>query len=102
MLEYYQGRVRGAPSPFGQRSIKFHDKNAFLTAYLWFYGDHGPDCGQPQINFIKINQNFAYFQIILEQLFVDEFNQKWSPKGVIFAKKKPIFAQRLEASIPDP
>ena len=47
---------------------------------------HGPGCGKSKINFAKINQNYDYFQAILEQL-VDEFNQKWSPKCLIFAKK---------------
>ena len=32
------------------------------------------------------NQHYQYFQIVLKQ-FVDEFNQYWSPKGVIFEKK---------------
>ena len=48
-----------------------------------------PGCGQSRISFTKISQNYEYFQIILEQ-FVDEFNQKWSPNGVIFAEKAKI------------
>ena len=43
-----------------------------------------------RINFTKINQNYEYFQIVWEQL-IDEFNQKWSQKDVIFSKKAKIF-----------
>ena len=36
----------------------------------------------PEITLLKVIKIMNYVQIILEQ-FVDEFNQKWSPKGVI-------------------
>ena len=53
-----------------------------------------------RINFTKINHNYEYFQIILEQ-FVDGFNQKWTPKGKIFADRAKS-SQRLGASPPEP
>ena len=55
-----------------------------------FRGSWPIGCGQSKIDFAQINQNYEYFQIIFEQ-FVDEFNQKRSPKGVIFAKKSQNF-----------
>ena len=49
-------------------------------------GGYGPDCGQSRTNFTKINQNFEYFQIILED-FVNEFHQKWFQKALVLLKK---------------
>ena len=41
-----------------------------------------------------MNQNYEYFWTVLEQ-FVDEFTQKSSSKGVLFAEKGLVFAPQL-------
>ena len=76
--------------PLVQEVRKIHTENAFLTTFLGFLGGQCPGYGQSRINFTEIKQNHEYFLIILEQ-FVNDINQKLSPKGVIFANQAKTF-----------
>ena len=71
---YLEGASGHGPYFWSEKYENSLPKRVFNDIFV-ILGGHGSDCCQSRTNFTKINQNYEYFEIILDE-FVDEFDQK--------------------------
>ena len=92
-------RVRSKRGPWplfwSEKYKTAKQKHVFNNIFVTLGGVLAQAVANPELTLLKLIKIINTVCSENHKTIVDEFNQTWSPKGVIFAKKSQNFTQRL-------